>query len=360
MENTLTAPKRIPQLQFLRFLAFLLVFLQHSSAWNVLSPPSIIGQGGMSFFFFLSGFGTGYSAPGKTTAPTPKNILLHMWRKLKKFYPLYFAAMFFGIIKSWLPYDIAELQLAAVGKELFQFLKNALLIQAWFMDGYMTYNGVGWFLSVMMFLYLFNVPGTWLLNRIYEKKNRKFILSGLFVSILALTWIYDALFLETDPLYWISIFPPSRIGEYLLGMIIGFAVNHLFSTGYPTKLNPMLFTFLEILSFVIYIFVAKLPPKVWHVPVVAWLIPNTLMLSVFALGKGFISKVFSNRFLAYLGDISSECYLIHQLIITVFATSFDVSHVSLAGDLFALFFCFVSTLLLAHLLHGGKLPKKEK
>jgi Predicted acyltransferases len=162
--------KRADQLQFLRFCAFLVIFCRHTSGWAILGRNIIVSLEAISFFFTISGFVTGYSAYGKEINLSFRNVLKDFRGRLSRLYPLYFFTTIFSIIlEPWFSENIALLNFKFVMPRLVQLFKNLLLIQSWPGSNPMAYNGVGWFLSVLIFLQLFNVPIAFILNKIDKK-----------------------------------------------------------------------------------------------------------------------------------------------------------------------------------------------
>ena len=81
------------QLQFLKFLAFSLVFICHAVFWCPSWYPSNLGSTlAVSFFFIISGVCTGYTNYKKELKPTLKNTFLYVIKKVLKFYPLLFIS----------------------------------------------------------------------------------------------------------------------------------------------------------------------------------------------------------------------------------------------------------------------------
>lgn len=50
-----------------------------------------------------------------------------------------------------------------------------------------------------------------------------------------------------------------------------------------------------------------------------------IAIYIFALGKGFISKLLENKILQYLAKISFEFYMVHELILDIFRKVFENS-----------------------------------
>ena len=354
-ELNVNTTKRADQLQFLRFLAFLAIFQQHTARWQIIPRSLALGMEALSFFFVLSGVVSGYTAYGKDIQVSFKSVLGSVLKKIKKIYPLYLFTTIFSILTTWIPNSIANLEYSQMKADFIQLIKNLLFIQSWFANGKLSYNGVTWFLSILMFLCLFTSPFLHLLNRISKLKHKYPVYILLFITINLLFILYYIGIHKNNPQYWIYSFPPSRLAEYLGGVLIGYVVRSLLVEHESCFNNTILFSFLEIIAFVLWGVAAKIDAPEWIHYVILWLIPNFYGVTVFCFGKGMLSRLFRNRFLVYLGDITLECYLVHQIIITIYAELFDIAHISLIGDAFSTFFCFFCTLFLAYLLHGKPL-----
>ena len=151
--------KRLDQLQFLRFIAFGFIFLFHAFGSN-LEPylyTTNAAYAMVSFFFILSGFGSGYSSADKGEKPTVKAICYHLWKKIKKIYPLLFVTTIYFVLQSDLPQAINTGNLELLKENGWNLMKCLLMIQSWG-NPFLFYNGVTWFISTILFLYLFDLP----------------------------------------------------------------------------------------------------------------------------------------------------------------------------------------------------------
>lgn len=345
--------KRQDQLQFLRFLAFFLIFLWHANYWVPDWFPLINGAvNGVSFFFILSGLVTGYSSFNK--AFSIKNSKTYMLKKIQKIYPLYFFTTIFAISYSGLAYVVANYDYFEVKMEIIQLLKNLCLIQAWFTDGYFSYNGVGWFLSVMVFLWLFTVPLLLCAKKIQQSKYNLIIFSIIISLVVAITTLYCYVFRNWDTQYWEYIFPPACIGEYVSGICLGYIVCLLKEKIPNSSVIKIIFTFAEIVSLGFWIYAMYLPVSTWSFRIIHWLFPNFLLLIIFALGKGYISDLFSTAPLRGLGDISFECFLIHQIVIINYARNSGIVEAGTLGNVFSILFCLIITISLARMVYKSK------
>lgn len=343
---------KLNQLQFLRFIAFSCIFLYHAFG-NNLEPYLHLTNAAyamVSFFFLLSGFGSGYSSADKHVKPTLKAILSHQWIKIKRIYPILFVSIIYCILQTNLPAAINTCNIPLLKENGWALLKCLLMIQAWW-NPFLHYNGVTWFISAIMFLYLFDLPVRYLLDKLHNYKKEKSILAG-FSFLLTIIIVITALFVKnqsSDP-YFIYAFPPSRLAEYLLGMCVGRMVFRINSTTKNSK-NIILYTFLEGFALILWISASFLPfPNNTFNVQVYWIFQNILVLIIIGMGHGGFTKLFSIKLFQHLGDISMECYLLHQPILVTYGTFIHMEN-TIYGTLFFVTFNFLFTILLSTLLH---------
>lgn len=344
--------KREDQLQFLRFLAFLNVFIAHAEVWLFFSyPASHCSKSAVSFFFILSGGLTGYAGFGKERKLSIGAIGANMGKKLRKLYPLYFVTMLVPVLFSELPEQLAALDFVSAKAMLVQLGKNLLLIQSWFTEGYFSINGVGWFLSTLMFLNLWNLPALWLLNRLYRHPRGRYLLPVGLVGFLGITVVYCYVTQGWDMEFFHYIFPPARLGEYFSGMILGFLLARFKSNIGSGSRNKLLFTVLEAAALAYWFLSLSRPGNYWRNHIVSWMIPNLFLFAVFLIGKGWISEVFRWNPLVRLGDVSFECFLIHNLIIIWFLQANPLHQISRLGSAIAFMTCLLLSVFLSFMLN---------
>ncbi len=357
--------ERANQLQFLRFISFLLIFLWHSEGYRInYMPPG--GNGALcavSFFFILSGFVTAYSSYNKKTKLTLKNVFHELWKKLKKFYPLYLIIIIISVLYSAIPLNIASHRfdlLLINGKQL---LKNLLLIQSWFPQGYFNYVGSAWFLSTIMFLYLFNIPFRTILNKIKESKHKWLLYFIMFIITISGSIIYSYFIQSLKTEFWGYVFPPARLGEYLAGMVLGYMViqvkkDFLDKKMISSKSFTVVFTILELIILILWFKNIYTIHSAWTFRIVAWIPLNIIMILIFGIGKGLLSKIFQNRYLKQLGDISFECFLIHQIVLHIYYEMSGVRSISTLGNVFSMLYCLILTVAFAYFIHKYTSRKK--
>ena len=93
-KNNPAGHDRADQLQFLRFIAFVLIFNWHMD-WFApqFFPRDLGGACAVEFFFLLSGFGSAYSSYNRDVIFSWRGLFDYLKKKLKKAYPLYFVVI---------------------------------------------------------------------------------------------------------------------------------------------------------------------------------------------------------------------------------------------------------------------------
>ena len=341
-------------------MAFGLVFLWHADVWVPSWFPH--GKGAASavvFFFILSGVVTGYSSYDKAVHYSFVAVIQYVWKKILKLYPLYFITTILAISYSGLPVYIANHDFAGM-KNMFRLLMiHLFLLQSWFPQGPITFNGVAWFLSSIMFLYILTVPLTACVTKIKNSISCWYIILGIVsVTAIGFTILYCYMMRESDNMaFWTYVFPPSRIGEYVCGICLGYIVHNLSDKIPSMRLYKIFFSLAEIIVLFIWIYALYIPAEDWYLYIVPWLIPDVLLLGIFALGKGIISDLFRISFFKRMGDISFECFLLHQIVIYQYLTNSSVGKISRLGNWFSLIYCLVVTILLSEFV--TKIPRKK-
>lgn len=312
---------REEQIQFLRFIAFLNVFLLHIGDFCFFPYPAWNGAvSAVTFFFMLSGALTGYAAYGKEITVNGKRICKHLWKKALKMYPLCFMTTLFYALLSKLPTVLVDCDFQTARSMINQLLRNLLMIQSWFKEGYFSFNGGCWYLSTSMFLFLLNLPVSAWLNWTDKKKYGKWCFAAVIFLSVGITVGYSIVTYPSENVhFWQYVFPPARIGQYCIGMILGYMIRGHKNMLCISKNTKLLFTLLEAAALVFWFCALLLPSESWHNRLVDWILPNCLLIGIFLYGQGWISQLFRMKPLVFWGDISFECYLLHQPVITLLA-----------------------------------------
>lgn len=351
------------QLQFLRFLAFLLIFIYHTGDYQFAWFPQENGAANaVEFFILLSGVVSGISSFDKDIKCSAKDIVSYMKKKIVKVYPLYFITTVFTITYTTIPAMIAYHDFSAIKVflgQVLQLIKNLLLIQSWFPTNYFSYNGVGWFLSTIMFLYIINIPLRALATRIRKFQKPEMIFTFVFVGAYLLTWIYCYLTRNTNMEYTQYVLPASRVWEYMCGMALGYLICYIKRKIVCNNWVTVLFSVLEILALGLWIYNMYTPVQGWRFRITHWITMNIFLILVFSIGQGVVSSLFRLKIFRYLGDISFECFLLHQIVIYLYRTFSGVGAVSVLGNVFSISFCLIFIVMVASFISDCSKNKKH-
>lgn len=204
--------KNLPILTGLRFFAAFYVFIFHVNLripldfLNTAFIPIIsIGAIGVNVFFILSGFILFYNYHDKSI-----NYIAFILKRLAKIYPMYFA----GFLLSFLVTKLT----ATVVPDFFEILMmNLILVQSYLPKFSMIwYGGGSWSIATEFFFYLcFPI----LLSFILKLSKYQII------SLTAICYLLSVIpgFLHNIGrmnLYLSYSFPPARIWEFVVGMLI--------------------------------------------------------------------------------------------------------------------------------------------
>lgn len=318
--------KQLQPLTALRFLAVTAIFLHHSDYLFANNKPFMEiyhrlfreGYIGVTFFFVLSGFIITYNYFDKC-------LLNNDWVKtfylnrLSRIYPVHLLTLVLAI-------------------PLTSFnLWNLLLLQSFIPDRAVYFSGnlVTWGLSDLAFFY-FLFP---FLILIIKKTT---------VPIRTATLIWTALTFLT---YWLRdntlshwlfyIFPGTRLIDFSIGILLGIAYKRL-----VPFLSGRIYTVLELLSlFTLGVAVVISPAihqtlryDVYYLPFMA------LIIIVFAVGSGWLSRLMSIKPMLFLGKLSFAFFLVHQLVIRYMQGLIITTGLSLASCFAILFTAFVISL----------------
>lgn len=314
--------QKLDSIQALRAIACLTVFLNHCYIGNVV-------MWGVSVFFVMSGFlmTVRHLDSGDSFSVAPRDCLRFSWSRIKKLYPLYIITL--------LPVLILNIVGKLVGysdESFFRILRelvfSLLLIQSWLPRYCMVFNGVAWYLSTAFFLYFCFPCILRCVSRFRKKSSAYLAIAALFAlegffSFLApsIGRLFPALF-PSDPemsfeMWFTYIFPPFRLIDFTLGCSLGFLFLRRNKPEKSSVIN--LIDIAALFIFAVSIAVCRLTEEL---PVsecykYSLLFSPFALFSVysFALGKGFLPRLLTNRYTVALGNISASFYLIHQDII---------------------------------------------
>lgn len=209
--------KKFNALEGIRVFAFLNVFWLHVSIFRVTKYYQSAAWA-VSFFFILGGFLYGYKLSDKKLKLF--DTVSFTCKKIRKFWPLHFFTTILMLGYSGIfVKTVKELWEEGFIKKLFY---NLSLLMSWSQnsDIFYSFTGVAWYLSDLMFLTLLTIPIMILVNKYINNIGRLFVV--LFIIILC-AYLYFKIVVgfSSNLTYWLYIFPPCRLFEYISGILVG-------------------------------------------------------------------------------------------------------------------------------------------
>ena len=210
----------LTSLQILRALAFLGIFVSHSGL------SSQLGAWGVSVFFVLSGFLMTYTYFDREIPTTLGGSFKIAIKRISKLYMLHIVMMVIAI-----PWEIKkagiDLGLSSIGLWLLKIFTNLTLTQSWIPTWtvFGAFNGVAWFLSAMLFLYIMFPYVMRFLRK--ARTPSQIIMSSLAIYAIMILFTFavrNVIIIGTYPdnCYWTAYtFPVLRLGDFVLGCNLG-------------------------------------------------------------------------------------------------------------------------------------------
>ncbi|WP_055479802.1 acyltransferase family protein [Sphaerimonospora mesophila] len=307
--------QRLPSLTGLRFVAAFMVVLCHIGI-NLLprvAPDQIpliglfhgFGAVGVSFFFILSGFVLTWVARDTDTAP-------RFWRR-----------RFFKIYPSHLVTFVAACLLAATAGHALSARDTTttlFLVHSWIPDQQLQYNlwsnTPTWSLACEVLFYL-SFPLLLPLVRKIRAGRLWLSFALTYAAIWAVPLVAGALLTTGEvqpgtglpwlPVWLMTFFPPARMLEFVLGMVVAQIVIN----GRWIRLPLPVAIVLPVIAMLAQ---GVVPLRFGFVVVTA--VPLALLIGAAAnadaVGRG---SVFGGRTMVFLGEISYALYLVHWLVV---------------------------------------------
>lgn len=297
----------------LRFMAALPVFLAHFPPTQHFAERLSFGYAGVGFFFVLSGFILTYTYRDAFNGALTSSAMraFHVAR-IARIYPLHVVVMAATIL--WIALFGSVIWNSSDGTtRVASIVEQAFLIHAW-AQNYLIRTGVNfvsWSLSVEAFFYLVFPLVAWLLFRALRGASDRRVL-----TIVAVCWATFAIVLApihlTEEAWLFYSFPPIRLPDFVLGMLLAIAflrrspsqrrttaleIGSLVTAGLALAASPIVPTSLRYA-------VALMP---------CW----ALIISVFGRQRGALSSMLSHPIALRLGEISFAFYLVHYDVLMV-------------------------------------------
>lgn len=348
-----TAKPTIKSFVGLRLLFAIAIFLHHYDSLRDLQIPGFGGyydflfEGfiGVNFFFILSGFVVNYG----------------YGEKLKKHQVTDGQFVFYRFARLW-PLHIVTLVMASCVYKAFgawftpNFWISISMLQSFVpvTNAAFMFNGLAWSISVEMFFYIA------FCGLIYLSKKKKIVLLLVLIGASIVAINYSSQFNNIEWLIYIN--PFFRLMDFVAGMILS-----EFFLNMKLDLSKKIWTLLEISSLLLLVFMAYIAVK-YSVLIflrydLYYIVPISILIFIFANNKGYISDLLSSKGFQFLGGLSFEIYLVHQMIINTLKNQLFDYLTSMNRVLVFTVITFTISVLVAIILHyfiGEPIYKKMR
>jgi len=336
-------------LQGLRALGFIFIFLNHCFWLISKTKPFDFGARGVEIFFVLSGFLIAYHYSDKNLPSSWKDSWTFMMQKLKKFYVLHmitFIVMLVYFLNKFFTKGV--IQYGDWQTFTFNAFLNITLLKAWYRPSAFSFNGVTWFLSAILFMY-FLTPKT--INFFKGRKYSENVI--IFFCLLTLKFVLDTFtykIIHTPFFFSWYQDPAYRFLDFLLGYA---SCLVLYKTDFTSPLYPSkkIVSALQLISLLVYLYACYLFNKLW-LPA-PFILLTLLVIYSCTFKTGILNGLLGNPIAVHLGNISFELYIVHQVVINLCAGRI----VKYIGPMSTMAICFIVSILFAEFFHWDKIRK---
>ena len=296
-----------PELDGLRFFAFLLVFVHHHPLFSeipYLSFLHVYGWVGVDLFFTLSAYlftKLLIAEFYKTKTISFKKFYI---RRLFRIWPVYFLFVIFCIILYYFLNDTIDDNIGIRIIGLFTFSDNIMCALYGFNQ--LPYTAHLWTISYEEQFYIFIPIIIFLLVRtIWKNKLISLISVFLLFNVFRLVMMANNV---THLAIW--VLPTTRFESILLGIVIGFGGFKFLLN----RINPIVIGLIGILFFGLLVLLPR-PNEIsfWLILKYSFMGISTSMVLFSVLNSDFLKKFFSQKIFVFLGKRSYGLYLYHFL-----------------------------------------------
>jgi peptidoglycan/LPS O-acetylase OafA/YrhL len=327
VKQTETASKvdKLDALTSMRFFAALLVFSWHCVPMHRVAATFSLGYAGVGFFFLLSGFILTYSYRAAFAHELRTDAVRAFYvARVARIVPLHLVAMppliltmvFFGN-RLWSG--------VGVHTQVTEVAAQAVLLQSWFPADAVHFggNGPSWSISVEAFFYALFPILAFALLRAFRAAPAYAALGAAFA-----VWLLEVAVLTpqhaTIDDWRFYVFPPARLADFVVGMLVGIAVLRGDAAG-RWRLRGTSMEMLAVTAVGLSVIFSPLAPLALRFSAVlmpAW----AFTIYVFAARRGALSRALQHPILVRLGEVSFAFYLIHLAVIVCVTQWLGTNH----------------------------------
>lgn len=292
----------------------------------------------VDFFFAISGFIISHIYYDAFSALTPKTYWSFICNRFVRIYPVHITTILviagFELVRLTHFHGGANPPFSQ-GTGLYELFSNLLLIQAWHLHPYLSWNYPAWSISGEWFAYLL---APLLIGRIAKHFNKTLPLLGLYI-VCAGIFVTLGHYLGTFDITY--NFGTIRT---LLGFTMGVALYgvYLKLSRATLKINY------DWLVCGVVVLAACL--SYWQAPIIFSILTHPVIILLCALSSGWVYRLLTRKPLFYLGEISYSAYMTHGLVVNQFFNIFykKMPHPTLLQLGLAMAFLLLLCLVVAH------------
>jgi len=336
--------KRIyfPELDGLRFFAFLLVFLHHHGLFSKIPYISVLnthGWIGVDLFFSLSAFLFTKLLVAEFNKTNRINFKKFYIRRIFRIWPIYFLFIVFNLmLYFYLLYKGSIEKVMSIRIiSLLTFSDNIISVKY----GYnpIAYTSHLWTIAYEEQFYIFIPVIILLLLRASSKIRLIYLITALIVfNLIRLSFVMG----DNMPSLAIWVLPITHFEAIILGIVIGFSgLDFLLK-----KVHSLILAILAILLFIMLTFL----PSIGHISY--WLFItypiigiSTSMLLFSVMNNNYLKKLFSNKLFVFLGKRSYGLYVYHLLGNGVAYYSIKYISILPSGEFYSFIYSLIFTII---------------
>lgn len=303
---------KIVALQGLRGYAMLLIFLSHYTfVQNKMGENMFWAEGGYGVEIFL--LLSGYLAALNYDRGKRNSLWFELKNKVCKFYPLHICTLIVA-----LPFSIMNLLRGKIVTWL-ALVMNATMLQSFIpvQQIYFSYNSVSWYLTVVIFLIVITPL---VMKFLVNVSIKKLTLGIIGIYIFQLLWWFAMK--DTSIAHWlIYICPMVRALDFCVGASVFYITKFIKNNiqDFSKAQGKIHITFFISVVVSVMMMICSFDSKCLIYTVAVWTLPCAGILVSIVLGsqKSLVLRaLFENKIIVFLGNISFEFFLWHQLVIT--------------------------------------------
>ncbi len=300
----------------LRFFAALLVFTWHCVPTHAFSATFSLGYIGVGFFFLLSGFILTYSYHAAFAGGLSLRAMRAFYvARVARIVPLHLVTMP-PMIMTMVYFGNPVWSNVGTPARVVEVTAQAALVQSWFPDRVVHFggNGPSWSISVEAFFYALFPLLAWALLRAFRTApGRAALAAACCVWLLQVAVLAPQAAVVDDWRFY--VFPPARLADFVVGMLLGVAVLRADPVG-QWRLRGTSAEMIALAAVGLSVFVSPLLPLALRFS--AALMPAWgFAMYVFASRRGAISRTLEHPVLVRLGEVSFAFYLVHLSVIAL-------------------------------------------